>query len=108
MKIPPTLKIGGRTYKVLYPHTFRDNVRPLYGLHDAATQTIRITNKDENNCRRNPQSITHTFLHEIIHAIDNCYFAGHLTAWEQGENAVDQIAEGLLQVIKDNNLDFRK
>jgi len=108
MKIPQALKIAGRDYKIFYPYTFKDNLRPLYGLHDSATQTIRITDRDENNCIRNRQAITHTFLHEVLHAIDNCYFAGHLSTWDQGENAIDQLAEGLLQVIRDNNLDFRK
>jgi hypothetical protein len=51
--------------------------------------------------------VAQTFVHEVLHAIDNVYFGGRLSRWEQGEDAVDQLAEGLLQVIRDNKLDFR-
>jgi hypothetical protein len=108
MKIPKTLKIGGRDYEILSPHIFKDAPRTLYGLHDPGTQTIKLAQKDEFGVDRHPQGIKHTFMHEMIHAIDNVYFGGKLTAWECGENAVDQLAEGLLQVIQDNGLDFRK
>jgi hypothetical protein len=105
--LPPTLKIGGRTYAVLYPHVFEDTATVLYGLHDPAGQTIKIARVDEHGCIRHHESVLQTFMHEVIHAVDNIYFGGKLTAWEKGEDAVDQLAEGLIQVLRDNDLDFR-
>lgn len=108
MKIPKLVKIGGRDYRVIYPHKFQDSHCVLYGLHDPGTQTIRLSLKDEQGSDRHPQSIEHTLLHEIIHAIDAVYFGGKLSAWDKGEDAIDQLAEGLMQVIKDNKLDFSR
>ena len=108
MIIPERLKIGGRYYQVLYPHVFMDSHQVLYGLHDPSGQTIKIGNKDEFGVDRHPDSIMQTFLHESLHAIDNIYNGGRLTAWDKGEETVDQLAEGFLQVIRDNDLDFRE
>ena len=99
MKIPKTIKIGGRLYKVIYPYTFEGATEPLYGLHDSAGQTIKLAKKDEFGANRNKESIYHTFLHEVIHAIDNVYNGGRLNAWEKGEETVDSIAEGIMQLL---------
>lgn len=99
MKIPNKLKIGGRIYKVFYPHKFKDSLAPHYGLHDAGGQTIKIAKKDEFGENRNKESIYHTFLHEVIHAIDNVYNGGRLSAWEKGEETIDSIAEGIMQIL---------
>jgi hypothetical protein len=106
MKIPKLVKVGGRDYQVLYPHKFQDSHCVLYGLHDPGTQIIRLSEKDEQGSKRHPQSIEHTLLHEIIHAIDAVYFGGKISSWEKGEDAIDQLAEGLIQVIGDNKLNF--
>lgn len=107
MKIPKKLKVGGRTYTITYPFIFKDTPRPLYGLHDAAGQFIKIAQKDEFGVDRHPESITHTVLHEFLHAIDNVYNGGRLTSADRGEEMIDSLSEGLLQVIRDNGLDFR-
>lgn len=99
MKIPKTLKIGGRLYKVIYPYTFEGTTEHFYGLHDPTGQTIKLTKKDEFGANRSKESIYHTFLHEVIHAIDNVYNGGRLTAWEKGEEAIDAISEGIMQLI---------
>jgi hypothetical protein len=106
MVLPATVKIGGREYRVDFPYTFIDTQRPLYGLHDPGGQTIKIGQKDEFGVNRHPQSILHTYFHEIIHAIDNVYNGGKLTAWEHGEDTVDQLAEGLLQFLQDNEVEL--
>jgi hypothetical protein len=104
MRIPKTLKIGGRIYKITIPFVFTDAHRCLYGLHDPAKQTIKMTELDEFGVKRHQQSIDHTFLHEILHAIDNVYIGGKIGMYEDGEHIIDQLAEGLLQVIRDNKL----
>ena len=106
MKIPETVKIGGRIYEVMYPYKFEDSPQVLNGLHDGARQTIKISAIDAHGAERCGQAIQHTFLHEILHAISMVY-GGGLNSNEDCENIIDQMAEGLLQVIKDNDLDFR-
>jgi hypothetical protein len=108
MKIPQKLKVGGRDYRIYYPHIFSDSSLPHYGLHDSGGQTIKISQKDEFNVNRNDQSILHTFIHETLHAIDNVFNGGRLTGWEKGEETINQLAEGLMQVIRDNKLDFKE
>lgn len=105
MKIPKSVKVGGRDYSILFPHTFTDSSRTLYGQHDPAGQTIKIAEKDEFGCVRHDQSVAHTFLHELLHAIDNVYNGGRVNGWEKGEETIDQLADGLMQVFADNDLE---
>jgi len=106
MKIPSKVKVGGRDYQIFYPHKFTDSAHPHYGLHDAGGQTIKISQIDEFGAKRNPQSIIHTFIHEVLHAVDNVYNGGRLTVWEHGEETIDQLAEGIMQFVRDNDLDL--
>lgn len=107
MKIPKSLKIGGRTYSVRFPYKFKDSHVVMYGLHDAGAQKILLSDRDEHANLRNKDSIFQAFLHELLHAVDNVYNGGRLSSWDKGEETIDQIAEGLIQVIRDNDLDFR-
>ena len=100
MKITDKIEIGGRTYKVDFPYLFVDAVQPLYGICDDGLQIIRISEIDEHGAKRSIQSIYHTFLHECLHAIDNVYNGGRLTQWEKGEETIDQMAEGIMQLIR--------
>jgi len=108
LKIPKSLKIGGRSYKVLYPHIFTDSCQNLYGQHDSSGQTIKMADKDTFGVVRHPESIAHTFMHEILHAVDNVYVGGKIQSLDCCEHIIDQLAEGLCQVLKDNKLDFSK
>lgn len=110
MKIPEILKkgclkIGGHEYKVLYPHTFTETSR-LQGLHTQSTRTINIAGLADSEPLPE-SSIAVTFIHEILHAIDNnsgnCIFSS-----TEGEKHLEAISEGLYQVLSDNNLDFRR
>lgn len=108
MKIPERLKIGGRDYKIIYPHRFTDSCQVLNGQHDWSGQTIKISDIDAFGSQRHPQGIAHTLLHEILHGVDMVYTCGTLFEMKQaGEDLIEQLAEGLLQVIRDNDLDFR-
>ena len=46
MKMPKTLRVGGRTYRVIYPHSFDDMPKPLLGLCDNSKQVIRVSGRD--------------------------------------------------------------
>lgn len=107
MVIPKRLKVGGRDYRVMYPHTFADSSQILFGQHDASGQLIKLSGKNSFGEDRHPQAIEQTFLHEVLHAIDAVYCAAHIGQHNDGEDIIDQLAEGLLQVIRDNKLDFR-
>ena len=106
MKIPSWLKIGGRKYAVIFPYVFKDSSQVLRGLCDQSGQKIMVSDSDAHNGKVHPQSIEQTFMHEVIHAIDNVYCCGKLAQCENGEDIVDQLAEGIIQVFRDNKLTF--
>lgn len=100
MNIPKTVKIGGRTFTVEYPYIFTERF-DRSGDIDFQLQKIDITDKS-NNLISNPESILVTLLHEIIHGIDYIYGAKLTNLKDDSEHAVEQLAEGLVQVFKDN------
>lgn len=108
MKIPKVVKVAGRTYSVVFPHTFDDSSQLLNGQCDWDRQTIKITDRDAFGAKRHQQDIEHTLMHEIIHAIDRSYCQTAIGTSEQGEDLINGLAEGLLQVLRDNKLDFSK
>ena len=106
MKIPKRIKIAGRDYTVLFPHTFTDSSQVLLGQHDCSGQVIKICGKNTFGEPRHPQGIEQTFWHETLHAIDYLFNCGKIQKLENGEDIIDQMAEGLCQVLRDNKLDF--
>jgi hypothetical protein len=106
MKLPAEVKIGGREYKITFPYLFQDNAQVLYGLHDPGMLSIRISEVDESGNKRTDFALLQTFLHELIHAVDYVYNQGALTRSDNGERTIDQLAEGLLQVLRDNEINF--
>jgi hypothetical protein len=107
MNIPKTLKIGGHKYKVLYPYHFKERI-DCNGQNDPALLEIRITNCDEGGNTRGDSNISVTFLHEIIHLIDNIYCSRQIDRLgsEAREQIVEGLSEGLYQVLHDNKLSF--
>ena len=108
MKLPETLKIGGRVYRIVFPYLFQDNANVVYGLHDPGMLSIRISEIDESGNKRSDFSILQTFLHETLHAVDYVYNQGWLTRTDNGERTIDQLAEGLLQVLRENEINFKE
>ena len=101
MKIPSTLKIGAQRLRViLKPDVVLDDEKVL-GVSKSSVGVVELA---KTFCGYDipEDSMADTFLHEIIHAT-SCTFGCDLT-----ENQVVGLAGGLLQVIRDNNLDFRK
>lgn len=107
MKLPRSLKIGGRIYRVLFPYIFKDSCSVLYGQCDESGQKIRISGINSHGEQRHPQAIMQTFIHELLHAIDYIYVGGKVAKLDGGEDIIDQLAEGITQVFRDNKIEWR-
>lgn len=102
MKIPETLKIGGHIYKVEYPYHFKERYDRI-GHSNHSLQFIGISDDDGNGNERSMESIELTLMHEILHCVDWVYNGEELID-KNSEAMVSRLAEGLYQVLKDNNL----
>lgn len=106
MKIPTKIKILGHTIKVschgnLVEHPDGDM---CLGLAHQWTDKISlaVAYTDETGARQDMSEMTvaETLLHEIIHHIDN------RLGLELQEYQISGIACGIIQVIRDNKMDF--
>ncbi|WP_143314512.1 hypothetical protein [Clostridium sp. HBUAS56017] len=91
MKIPNSVKIGGRDYQVTRTSRPCDDDTNVDGQIIYDLGTIKI--KEGLECT---DYINMVFLHEILHGIFD-----HM-AIEQDEELIRKIGKGLYQVIKDN------
>lgn len=82
MNIPKKIRIAGIIYDVRFDEI---EIKDLRGRTDFSKQLILLHPGKVD-------AVAQTFLHEIIHCINN----------ELGEVTVDSIAVGIYQVIKDN------
>ena len=96
MKIPKTIKIGWRIYEVKFINEeIRDkNGGLLDGQIDFNNHIIYI----DNNIIYEDERIV-TFLHEVVHGIFHSYCN---SKWNDDEDLVECVAEGLFQLIRDN------
>jgi|SRR6185436_5308986 len=91
MKIPEKIKIGGNNFKISrgsYRGEFDRDGGALYWETNDLYLANDMPEDREATC----------FLHEILHGL-NIYLT---------EEQATYISEGLIQIIRDNNLDFRK
>jgi hypothetical protein len=103
VKIPKQLKIGCSKWKVRFVDTLPDQDEVgkfLYGCASFADEVITLARsyKDKSiveTCEAD------TFLHEVIHCASQTY------GLSLDERQVAGLAGALLQVIRDNKLDFR-
>ena len=102
MTIPKHLKIGGRTYEVVYPYHFKERYDRT-GQSNHYRCEIYITDDDGNGSKRTQESVEMTLVHEILHCVDLVYNGDEL-ADKNSEAMVSRLAEGLYQVLKDNDL----
>ena len=98
--LPKELKIGGHTYKVLFPYQFTERT-DIWGQHGAGTTTIKVADESATGEKLTKTRVWEVFLHEILHAIDAQ--TGH-RVFEDNESAIDGIGEALYQVLNDNGL----
>jgi len=95
MKIPKTIKIGWRTYKVEFVDERRDETGNLLdGQIDYSNRIIYI----DKNLPNEDEKIV-TFLHEIVHGIFN---SKNHPEWDDNETLVEAVSEGIFQIMKDN------
>ena len=101
MSLPEKLKIGGHIWTVLYPYTFVDN-DGLSAQCDPNRLELRIGAANQQ------ESVAWvSLLHEMLHAIDKQAGFCKLEEIEKEEDMksyVDGLAEGIWQVLVDNNL----
>jgi hypothetical protein len=100
MKLPKTIRVGAHEYEVTYPHRFQE-VDGYLGLHDGNIRRIMIAEVDWCGNERKAPDIMKTFIHEILHAVDNVYLKGRIGEEGDEEKIIDSLAEGLLQVLTD-------
>lgn len=104
MKIPKKIKVGGHWWVIKYPYLFKER-QDVFGLCEDAPKEISITELDSNGNKRADSSIFVTFLHEVLHALDflNNQSIFKSDSFEETERRVDNLAEGIYQVLVDNN-----
>ena len=100
-RIPKKIKIGGLTYTIEFPHVFYEDTDYL-GLHSYDELTIKL-GLYHHGIQVNRQILHSTFLHEVTHAIDQVYCARTI----DNEPNIDRLANGLYQVILQNNLHLK-
>ncbi len=101
MKIPKRIKIGGHWVKVKYPYVFKDSLDNV-GQTDYTERFILVASMYKGTALCESE-IAETFFHEILHQVVSIYSGDQLE-----EKVHAQISQGLFQVLRDNDLDFRK
>ena len=105
MKIPSRIKIGGHSIRVVTCPFVRDGKATVRGLTEYPERRMRLAThylKPNHRSGRICESeMAVTFMHEIVHHVEDVYGAN------MSEKQVTRLAEGLLQVFRDNPLNFR-
>lgn len=97
MKIPKTLKIGGKKIKVRVIKKIKGNENEnVIGLWDVETYKITLQKNDTTPIGK----VEECFLHEIIEAINGLY------ELKLPHYKITLLSELLYQILKDNKLDF--
>ena len=95
MKIPQYVRIGLRDYEVRFVDGRRDEKGDL--LDGQIDFSNRIIYLDQNIIYEDEKFIT--FLHEVVHGIFHNYCN---SKWNNNEDLVECVAEGIFQLVKDN------
>ena len=101
MKIPKKIKLAGHVFDVVLPYAFQER-DDIFGRICFATNKIMVTNI---NSQGNMCAESHTnqiFLHELVHGLDRFYCSNRLGKECDKEGLVDDLAQGLLQLLTDN------
>ncbi len=98
--IPKKLEICGHTIEVKTVKRFICTRQNTYGKGEMAQDKIYLAKKDRFKNVLSGDWRMNTFLHEIIHHIDDKQET-HLK-----EKQVNKLADGLYQTLKDNKLKF--
>lgn len=102
MKFPEKLKIGSHILEVKHPYVFStDN---LVGQYCSEAGEIRIKEVTLAGEVQTDTSQLVSFFHEILHGINGVYCMDQIGEKCNTELLIDALAEGLVQVLVDNNL----
>ena len=101
MKIPGFLKIGGHRVTVEKNHLFKE-IDHCLGMSLCLEDRILLSPQEQGILLSEVAGAVN-FLHEIIHWVDDVYLGKKLS-----EDEVKVLAEGFFQVLRDNDLNFRK
>ena len=96
MKIPKSIKVGGRIYSVRF-------VKHLWRRSGFKGHIVFDTQEIELDDEIGEADVFTIFLHEAIHAIDKIFGENNLE-----ESKVNMLAEGLYQVFSDMGITFTK
>jgi len=95
MKIPKSIKIGWRKYKVVYVKDLQDaEGNDLLGQINYNANVIRL---ESNHISEDYGNVV--FLHEVVHGLFNSL---GLNEQNNNEDIVDGLSEIMYQVIKEN------
>lgn len=98
MKIPKKIRVGGHYYKI---HVVDGEDQKKGGNNWG--KTFHHQKEIYIDKTAAPTQQEQTFIHEILHCVDKVYNGDELFE-KQGEAMVCRLAEGLYQVLKDNQL----
>lgn len=95
--IPEKLRVAGNDYTIDKKYEFKETTM-LAGQVDLYVQQIRLRDRDPGGQPVDEQYKVASFFHELVHVIDFHYNNGGLS-----EEAITRLANGLYQVLADNN-----
>ena len=100
MKIPKKIKIGGHMVTIRKMRQLQEpeTIGQAFNSEDRIDLATHSEGKPISEAMR-----AVVLLHEIVHHINWVYCGARLS-----EEDIQAIGEGLLQVLRDNNLDFSK
>ena len=101
IRIPKRVKVGGRVYRVREGYAFKER-SDADGMCDGDTLEIRLAGVANGNCPLAPAVVEETFIHELLHAVDETYNAGAMS--RVSHDSLTCIACGLYQVLCDNKI----
>ncbi len=101
MRIPKKVKIAGFDFSIKYPYNGRNFKWAAEIDHDR--HEIKIASRSLGGLKKANSEIKLNLLHEIIHGV-NCRYLPFKDRLR--EHQVQQISEGLYQVLRDNKLKF--
>ena len=101
MIIPKKLKAAGYVYDIICPHIFTET-SSVFGRCDFSVNRIYITDRNERGEVCSDDHVAHVFLHELVHLCDHYYCSNNIGEEIEKEDLIDGIAQGLLQILKDN------
>lgn len=96
LKLPKKLKAFGRTYDIVSDDDITRQF-DVYGMMHPGKESISLQKRCGNFSEQKEAS---TFLHEILHVVDENLRAG------LEEEQINLLAVGLYSIIQDNNLSF--